>query len=458
MPAGFGGEVSAAVQWAAPQLQHEPAATPRHTWLRQLGKMLMAVSSIIFGLQGQLRTQPGYWQMMLPAAQLAWMLLEAEQQAAAAGSSSSSDAGAAHGKGAAPSSRAQKQQQQRLIDGVPGAVLEFLQVFGVAVYTGLPRAPQPLVEQLCSSEEVMQLLLAFTALSVGAAHKLVAATTPKAASRRSSSSSSKRQGGGKHSSTAAAAAAGEVPASHLDLLAALSSPLHKQISRQYARNPNAGDYGSFKSDSVEQAQHRAVLVLNGLYSVFKLREELLDGGDVGATLLEAMGEDGSSSSSSSIASSSFHAAVGGTVVPREQQLLMPLLLTLVDYMQLMPGTGQGVVPLAMQLFSQAGKQAGLKAPVILPGGTAAAAAAASTIGAVSEAALIDGLTAPVLLQLGPVALQYLRDAAAAGANPQASALEALMGGSAAAAGPQEAFVVTGCLAVTVMEILATGAS
>jgi hypothetical protein len=462
MPAGFVAEVSAAVQWAAAELQHETAATPRHTWLRHLGKILVTISSTCFGLQKQLVSEPGYLQMLLPAARLAWMLLEAEQQADSSSSSSGGgSSGARHGEDAAPSSQ-QQQMQMQPVDGMPGTVLEFLQVYGVALYTGLPDARRPVIKQLCSSEEVLQLLLAYTALSVGAAHKLMAATAPKAASRhsssssRSSSSSSKR--GRSHSSTAAAAAAAaDIPASHLDLLASVSPPLHKQISRQHARNPAAEDYGSFQRGNVKQAHLTARLVLMGFLSVLKLPIELPTTPGVTA----AGRKHNSGSSSLSYASSSIHTAASETVIPREQQLLLPLLLTLIEYMQLMPEPQQGVVAPAMQLILAFLKQSGLKSPPQLPGCTegsssTAAAAAASTAAPVMNAALADGLTAPVLLQLGPVALQYLRNAAA-GATPEAVVHEAIMmGGSVADGGSPDGYIVIGNLAFLVMEILAAG--
>jgi hypothetical protein len=479
-PAGFVAQVSSAVQWAAAELQKEAAATPRHTWLRHLGKILLAASSICFGLQDDLRSQPGYWQMLLPAGQLAWMLLEAEQQAAAAESSSGGSIGARRGGDIAlPSQQLKQQMQMQPVDGVPGAVLEFLQVYGVAVYTGLPRAQKPVIEQLCSSAEVFQLLLAFTALSVGAAHKLIAAAAPKAASRHSSSSSSSSSTmhRSKHSSTAAAAAGN--PASHLDLLAAVSPPLHKLISRQHARTHTAGDYGSFKRDSAEQAQHYARLVAPGIYTLYKLRDEFIRGGDVVTSLLAAVAADhaaftaiSNNDNGGSSAFSSTRASAGDTAVPRQEQLLLPLLLTMMEYTQLMPEPRHGVIPSGVQLLTHIFTQQGPNSPLQLLDGTEAssssaaaaeegeeeAAATVATVAAASVAALADGLTAPLLLQLGPLALQYLRDAAAA-ATPGAAALEAaLTRGSAAAAADQKSVsVVSRCLAGMVIKILAHGA-
>ncbi|KAF6258450.1 hypothetical protein COO60DRAFT_1120852 [Scenedesmus sp. NREL 46B-D3] len=172
----------------------------------------------------------------MPAAELAWMLLQYEQQAAEA--AGSCGAGTKRAGGASP---ANQQQQLLPMAGVPGAVLEFLSQFGTAVYKGLPCSLGSLADQLCRSDKVIQLLLAHAALCVGGAHKRVAA----AAAPRAKSSS-------KHSqrSSSLVPAAADVPASHLRLLAALSPPLHQQLSRRYADNPRAGDYGSFKVESV----------------------------------------------------------------------------------------------------------------------------------------------------------------------------------------------------------------
>jgi hypothetical protein len=57
--------------------------------MRLLGKDMLSFCSVCFGLYRDLGTQPGYQQLVLPAAKLAWMLLHFEQQAAEAAGSSS---------------------------------------------------------------------------------------------------------------------------------------------------------------------------------------------------------------------------------------------------------------------------------------------------------------------------------------------------------------------------------
>jgi hypothetical protein len=457
LPAGYVAEVSAAVQWAAAELQHESAATPRHTWLRCFSKTLIALCGICLHSE-QLRSQPGYSQMLLPAGQLAYMLLEAEQQAAAvaAGSSSSSKGSTSTRHGGDVSSASQQQQpHMQPIDGVPGMVLEFLNTFGIAIYAGIPHRPLAVNMQLFCSEEVLQLLLAFTAVSVGAAHKMAAADTSRAARRRSSSSSSSKRGG-QHSSatTAAAAAAADIPASHLDLLAAVSSALHKQLSRQYAFHPAAEDYGSFKLASTELREDHAGLVMKGLYCVLGTRGKMQED-DYAAKLAALMEQQDSSSSSSSSSSGGSSAALLGsliagfpsTVLPREQELLLPLLLTLVEHTTLFPAPNQGVLPVALSLVAEIMSQSSLDSLQVVPSDASMGSLDANEV----AAALPDGLTAAVLLQLGPVVLQYLRDAAAATTGVPA-VMEALLG-SKAAGDAEDASIAAGLFATITNEDL-----
>jgi hypothetical protein len=232
--AGFVAEVAAAVQWAVTELQRPPVGTLWHTYTRGLGKDLLGLAGPIYGLQEVLSSEPGYVQLVLPSAQLAWRLLQYEQQAEAASAAGGSGSAGARRNARPSAANQQQQQQQRLqpMQGMPGAMLEFTRAFGMAFYSGLLDKLLPAVDQLCSSDEVMQLLLVFTALSVGAARKRVAADAPKDRYRRSSSS--KRSSS--RSDTAAAGLAplapADVPASHLQLLAALSPPMRKQINRQ----------------------------------------------------------------------------------------------------------------------------------------------------------------------------------------------------------------------------------
>jgi hypothetical protein len=449
--AGFVGEVATAVLWAVAELQRQPAGTLWHTYTRSLGKDLLALSNTIVGLQEWLSTEPGYVQLMLPSAQLAWLLLQYEQQAAeaAGGSSSGGSAGARHSARSSAATQQQQQQQRlRLMPGMPGAVLKFTHAFGIALYTGLPRTLSPAADQLCSSDEVVQLLLLFTALSVGAAHKRVAAAANK--DRRSSSSSSKRSSSRSGTAAASAApAAADVPASHLELLAALSPPMRKQVSSQYKDTLRAEDYGSFNTDTVTGAERQADLVLNGLLVVLRWRQQLLNGVSPAAEIAEALAGGSSSSNGSGGNASNRTALLAArtTVVLHEQQLLPPLVQTLAEYMLLLPAPSHGVVPHAMQVIAAIIESAGTwqeRAHTQLAASStdtaAAAAAAALAAGpALSGRALADGLAAPVLLQLGPVVLQYLGGAAAAAATAAAATEQAMLGTSSAV----DAEMVTG---------------
>jgi hypothetical protein len=188
---------------------------------------------LCFGLHSLLYDKPSFQQLVLPSAQLAWMLLQYEQQAVEAEQSSSSSSSSRNASLSKP--------QLARLGGTPGAVLEFIHGFGHVVFVGLSTFLAPSADHLLESDEVAQLLLAFTALTVGAAHKKLAAdaaadrSASRQAGQRSSSSSGKSSSSRGRSTAAAAAAAaaalaapagGGVPASHLQLLAALSPPLH----------------------------------------------------------------------------------------------------------------------------------------------------------------------------------------------------------------------------------------
>jgi hypothetical protein len=130
------------------------------------------------------------------------------------------------------------------------------------------------------------------------------------------------------------------------------------------------------------------------------------------------------------------------LLPREQELLLPLLLTLVEYMLLLPDRNQTVLPLVLQPMVVLCKQ--LKRNK----SSCSSAAAAGAAGA-AENALADALIGPVLLQVGPAVLQYLR-------GPDV-VREALQGGERAAAvmADREA---PAHLITLVMKVLKTGAS
>jgi hypothetical protein len=234
-------------------------------------------------------------------------------------------------------------------------------------------------------------------------------------------------------------AAADIPASHLDLLAAVSPPLYKQISRQYARNRIAEDYGSFEYSSIEHVQVFGSLQLHGLCRVFDVREQLMRASFAEAGSAAASADISSSSSSSGSSSSSSSAAGPSravpTLVPRQQQLLPPLLLTLAEFALLLPDLNMAVVPLVMLPIAQGMQH--------LTHGTPCNQAALE--------AKVDALTAPVLLQLGPVVLQYVRKGAAAAA---AAGVQHSTWGRAADNGDLSS--AAGCLAFAAVNILRTG--
>jgi hypothetical protein len=189
-------------------------------------------------------------------------------------------------------------------------------------------------DQWCLSDEVMELLLAFAALTVGAKHKQL---SPAAAASRASSSSSRRRGRGSSTATAA----GGVPASHAALLTAVS-PAPEQTHREYRHNSSASGFGSFSSCG-DSLLHRDLLAaLNGLAAVLTRRDELLtqllQGSRAAGSAAAAAVTPGGSSSSSS---SDYGVR---TVVPRELQLLLPLLLTVIEAMLLLPQRSHNIIP------------------------------------------------------------------------------------------------------------------
>jgi hypothetical protein len=413
---------------------------------------------------GLLQSQAGLQELVLPSAQLAWMLLQYEQQAveAAEGSSTSSGTrasssrssgssstssgadGASHA--AAAASRAVPQLQQ--LDGVPGTVLEYCFAFGAAVHAGLPTYPGALAAELCSSDEVVQLLLAHAALTVGGTHKKVAADAagPTAGRHTSSNSNSRKSGSSSRSAAAALAApaAGDVPASHLQLLAALSPPLHKQLGRQYRDTPTADNYGSFNMHSMDAAEQQAELVIVILFNLLSDRERAIKEGRLeggrSTAMAAATGASSSSSSGSDHNQSSVTrtvqpaaAAAGAaqkTVIPCEQQLLLPLALTVIELLLLLPAPSQGVLPMGLQLlWKLVGAAHSSSDQSCVRNGYAFSGAHVAQ--AVPTAALVVGLAEPLLLQLAPAALWYINQVEAAAAA--AAAVSGTAGSSSSSA-------------------------
>jgi hypothetical protein len=213
--------------------------------------------------------------------------------------------------------------------------------------------------------------------------------------------------------------------------------------------PGASDYGSFNMDSVEQAENRAVLVINGLAAVLSMRGDLLhDKSSTAAARAAAM-----AASSSSSAGGSSSPPAGATVVPHEQQLLLSLLLTVAEYMLLLPAPSQGVLPSAMQLLARIVKQSSAQRFCAVGSSGAAAATAADDL------ALADALVVPVLLQVGPAVLRYVRDANAAGAGAAAAVGQAMLGRHAAgcSSDAEDVSTASGCLAMIALEVLEAGA-
>jgi hypothetical protein len=322
-------------------------------------------------------------------------------------------------------------------------VLEFCFAFGAAVYAGLPTYPEASAAELCSSDEVVQLLLAHAALTVGGTRKKVAADAagPTAGRHTSSNSNSRKSGSCGRSAAAAAAAAAalaapaaaDVPASHLQLLAVLSPPLHKQLGRQYPNTPTADNYGSFNMHSMDAAEQQAELVIVNLFNLLSDHERAIKEGQLEGAQSAAMAAatGASSSSSSSSGSGSDHnqssvtrtvqpaaaaaaAAAQKTVIPREQQLLLPLALTVIELLSLLPAPSQGVLPMGLQLLWKLLRAAHSSSDQsCVRNGLAYAGVHVPQ--AAPTAALVVGLAAPLLLQLAPTALWYINEAEAAAA-------------------------------------------
>jgi hypothetical protein len=96
------------------------------------------------------------------------------------------------------------------------------------------------------------------------------------------------------------------------------------------------------------------------------------------------------------------------VVPRELQLLLPLLLTVIEAMLLLPQRSHNIIPWGLQLATH------IMSTAELADGAAPAKITAT-------AAHTDALVGPVLLQLGPAVMQYIRQANAAAAGGHGSA-------------------------------------
>jgi hypothetical protein len=283
--------------------------------------------------------------------------------------------------------------------------------------------------QWCSSDDVLQLLLALTALSVGAAHKKLAAagsgaaTSGNCTSMRSSSSNGSSKHSGRRSSTAAA----------LQLLVALSPPLLEQLSRRYVRTPGASDFGSFNSNhSAEEDQQHAVRVLSGLMHVLMVRSEMMKN----SNMLRRAAASSSSSSTSNVASL-WGLSRCITVVPGEQQLLLPLVLAVIELLLLLPAPQHGVTHIGLQMivhimrtarFVPAAARNAAAAAGAAPAPPAPPAAAASPdLDVPYTEAAVEALAGLVLLQVGPAVMAYMREVPAA-PNCTAASMQAMLEG------------------------------
>jgi hypothetical protein len=278
----------------------------------------------------------------------------------------------------------------------------------------------------CSSDDVVQLLLAFTALSVGAAHKKLTAAGSGAATSSDSTSAGSSKHNNRRSSTAAAPlAADDVPASHLQLLAALSPSLHQQISRRNVLTPGADEFGSFNcNESAEGDEQHAIRLLTGLMCVLAVRRDILKNSN-----LVRRPVAGNSSSSSMPSGAKLQC---NAVVPREQQLLLPLVLTVLELSLLLPAPQQGVMRMGLQVMPYIMGSAEFKpaAPGNAAAGAAPAAPSAHSDRPYTPAALMEALASPVCLQLGPAVMQYLREVPAAPSSTAASMQATLQGSNA----------------------------
>jgi hypothetical protein len=421
-------------QFAQPQLQQQL----QRIWLDctfQLGVGILGAwySCAVLRAASDVDTDAHFRASVLPAAKLALLLLQDDVQHVAAvlhgyGSSSGSSSGSSRSRrnaaGSASSAQQQQQQQQRRYTA-PAQVVRFLAAFGPVVLDAATRATAagPAAVQIanswCKSDEVMQLLLAFAALQVGAAHKYLAAAAASSApagpsSRGSSSSSSGKLAGRRKAAAAAAAvpAASAVASSHLPLLGAVSPLL-----RQYVE---AEGYGSFYIADSQILQDLAYKMLDGLYSVIVKRAQPLN-------VTVAMAASGLSGSSSTSSSTVTGVNMLITAVPQQQLLLVPLVLTVVELLLLLPAAAQRVMPWGLQLlvdllrtvdFSMHDSRSSVIACNNRASSTASSSGntggRASSNAGWSEVVVADAVAAAVLLQLGPAVMQYLREAAAAG--------------------------------------------
>jgi hypothetical protein len=433
--AGVVDALSAGLQWAVlelTQLQQQQHGTAWHCSVCHLGVGLLRTCAVIFGIvpiAAPLTESAGFTHSVLPVGQLAWLLLQAEQQAVDGGSSSSST-GTGTGRGKAASSK--RQQRQHQTGGLSGSVMEFLHSYGGVVMQGVDNARvtgghMSVTDQWCFSDEVTELLLAYAALTVGAKHKLLcpatAASKAKSSSSSSSSSSSKRRDKTSKTATPQAAAAGGVPANHVTLLTAVSPVLEEQTHRQYPQQPSASGFGSFSSCGDNLLHRDMEAALGGLLAVLERREELLtqlqQGSRAATNAAAAATMPGSSSSSSSSSQVGVTAAgrVVRSAVPRELQLLLPLLLTVIEAMQLLPrhSHAQGIMPSGLLLAITI-----MKAAKLVPNPSPDAVFDMSATWT-TAAVFADSLAGPVLLQLGPAVMQYLREVEAAAAAAAAAA-------------------------------------
>jgi hypothetical protein len=160
----------------------------------------------------------------------------------------------------------------------------------------------------------------------------------------------------------------------------------------------------------------------------------------------------SSSSPSSVAS-----LQGKPVVPREQQLLLPLALTVIELSLLLPAPQHGVMRIGLQMIAHLMKTAQFipaAACSAAAGATPAPAACADPDTPYTEAAVIEAQAGPVFLQLGPAALQYIRELPAEPSSTAASVQAILQGSNETGAADVE--VVRGAFSIMTTAIITTG--
>jgi hypothetical protein len=212
--------------------------------------------------------------------------------------------------------------------------------------------------------------------------------------------------------------------------------------------------------SLHEAEQQAELVILSLFNLLSYRERTMGEQRLGGRRAAA----GASSSSSSYSGSEHNvsravqspplsaaaAAAGKTVIPCEQQLLLPLALTVIELLLLLPRPSQCLMPTGLQRVWHMLRSAhSASEQSCVHSGSANAATHA--LQAAHFDVLVNGLAAPLLLQLAPAALRYINQAEAAAAAAAAAAL----GSSSRSSGTDLGDVKT-CLGGLVSVVLAEG--